>query len=315
MRVSIVIPTYGRDQVLVNTVSALLSLEQQSDELILMDQTPSHGVETKAYLERQQASGRLRWVCHQPPSVVGAMNRGLLEARGDVVLFLDDDIIPAPHLIAAHEAAYAGDPGAWAVVGQVLQPEDREASARSQETGDRARRSAEGLSRDLDFRFNGVTPAWVENVIACNLSVRRDRALAIGGFDENFVPPVAYRFETEFAKRVVAAGGKIRFEPRASIRHLREGRGGTRSQGGHLASASPSHSVGAYYYILRCGNGWERVWHIVKRPFREVRTKFHLRHPWFIPVKFIGELRAIWAAWGLFRAGPRLLPTAQDGKG
>ena len=54
----------------------------------------------------------------------------------------------------------------------------------------------------------------------------------------------AYRFETEFARRLVTGGGKIRFEPDASIRHLKAERGGTRSAGGHMTSPSPLHGVG-----------------------------------------------------------------------
>jgi glycosyltransferase involved in cell wall biosynthesis len=133
--------------------------------------------------------------------------------------------------------------------------------------------------------------------------------LAVGGFDENFIPPVSFRFETEFARRLATGGGKIRFEPQAAIRHLRAGSGGTRARGGHMASASPLHGVGDTYYALRCGRGWDRLWHILKRPFREVHTKFHLRHPWWIPVKFIGELRAIRLAVQLNQSGPKLLTT------
>jgi GT2 family glycosyltransferase len=166
---------------------------------------------------------------------------------------------------------------------------------------------AVSLTRDLRFAFNGHEPAWVTNVMAGNLCVKRERALAVGGFDANFTPPVAYRFETEFAKRLVAAGGRIRFEPAASIRHLRASRGGTRSQGSHLNSASPVHGVGDYYFALRCGRGWERAWYMARRPFREVRTRFHLRHPWYIPVKLIGEMRALLLALRLWRQGPRLL--------
>ena len=295
--ISVVIPTYGRGPVLVDTVSALLALSDRGDELILIDQTESRDPATAAYLDQAQSRSDFRWLRHAPPGIVGAMNRGLAEARGDIVLFLDDDIVPEADLVAAHRRAFDRHPEAWAVVGRVLQPEDAADHAdppRGAAERLRPPRFASALHRDLDFRFNGVAPGWVENVIACNLAVRRDRALAVGGFDANFIPPVSYRFETEFAKRLVAVGGRIRFEPGAAIRHLRAVRGGTRSIGSHLASASPLHGVGDYYYALRCGRGWERIGYMARRPFREVLTRFHLRHPWWIPVKFFGELRAIW---------------------
>jgi GT2 family glycosyltransferase len=142
------------------------------------------------------------------------------------------------------------------------------------------------------------------NVMAGNLSVRRDKALQIGGFDENFIG-VAYRFETEFAHRIWAQGGKILFQPEASIHHLRAPSGGTRSHGNHLTSVSPLHGVGDFYFALRQGLSLATLIYMARRPFREVCTRFHLKHPWWIPVKFLGEIRALLLAIRLRRQGPR----------
>lgn len=301
--ITVVIPTYRRGQVLLDTLRHLAALRPVA-EILVVDQTESPAPEIEQALRGLEGAGAIRRFRRQPPGVVGALNFGLKAARGPVVLFLDDDIVPSEDLIGAHCRAYEQYPEAWAVVGRVLQPED---SGMAPAGGSAPRSGRGGLWRDLDFKFNGTGGDWVENVMAGNLSVRRDRALALGGFDERFVPPVSFRFETEFARRMVAAGGRIRFEPDASIRHLRAAHGGIRSIGGHMASLSPLHGVGDYYYALRCGRGWGRAWYMARRPFREVRTRFHLAHPWWIPVKFIGELRAMLLAARLFRAGPRFL--------
>ena len=313
-RLSIVIPTYGRNAVLCNTIEALLDLDCQASEIILMDQMPQHDMATERRLSEWQEDKKIRWTRLKKPSTTCAMNQGVLAATGDIVLFLDDDIIPDPHLFHNHLVAYDRYPEISAVVGRVLQPEDWCESAGVAQKKPRYRtnkaskvRAGQHLRTDLSFRFNGTEPTWISNVMAGNLSVRRHRFLEIGGFDENFGPPVAYRFETELAKRVIANGGKIWFEPKASIQHLRAPSGGTRSHGSHLTSASPIHGVGDYYYALRCGHGWERLLYMLRRPFREVRTKFHLHHPWYIPVKFIGELRAMAAAVRLYRRGARLV--------
>ncbi len=347
--ISIVIPTYGRDAVLCDTVASLLSLTVPANELLVVDQTSEHDRGPNARLTAWDLAGAIRWIRHQPPGVVGAMNRGLREAKGDIVLFLDDDIVPDGRLVTAHRQAYVEHPEAWAVVGQVVQEEnvgekaetlkaeklkkrqDWEPGGQGADVGSSQElkvisvfqyfsisafrsKHVSALSRDLDFRFNDRESGWVENVMAGNLSVRREKALAIGGYDEKFMPPVSYRFETDFAKRIVKAGGKIWFEPAASIRHLREARGGTRCLGSHMASASPLHGMGDYYYALKHGRGWERIRYMARRPFREVCTKFHLRHPWWIPLKFIGEMRALVLGCRLYRAGAILYCQRDDAR-
>ena len=298
--ITVSIPTFNRNQVLIDTLTQLLRIEAHAKEICVIDQTPSHESATETQLDTWQSHRAIRWLRLPRPSTVVAMNTGLVEASCPLVLFLDDDIIPSDDLVRGHLAAHAAHPEAWAVVGQILQPgqepQDLTYTCRSQ-----------GLASYLDFPFHSSCGQWVENVMAGNLSVRKDKALALGGFDENFPPPVAYRFETEFARRLIASGGKIWFEPSASIRHLRAPSGGTRSQGSHLTSVSPVHGVGDYYYALRCGRGWDRVRYVAQRPWREVRTKFHLRYPWWIPVKLLGELRAFLWALKLVREKPRLM--------
>jgi GT2 family glycosyltransferase len=124
LNLSIVIPTYGRDEVLCETLRHLLALSAPAAEIVVVDQTTDHGPPTSDYLAQQHAAGGIRWLRQAPPGTVGAMNRGLLEARGELVLFLDDDIIPGAELVAAQRRAHAEHPEAWAVVGRVLQPED-----------------------------------------------------------------------------------------------------------------------------------------------------------------------------------------------
>jgi GT2 family glycosyltransferase len=301
---SVVIATYRREQVLIDTIGTLLPQLAQLDgptELLVIDQSERHEPATTWALQQWHDQGLIGWQRLAKPHLVGAMNRGLVSARGELVLFLDDDIVPLPGLVQGHIDCHRRYPEAWAVVGQILQPGQVPA-----DLPQRHHRSP--FWRDFDFPFHRTRGAWIENAMAGNLSVKRERILALGGFNESFPPPVASRFESELAKRLVAAGGRIRFEPEAALHHLAASSGGTRSAGGHLASASPHHGVGDCYFALRCARGWDRLWYLLRKPFREVRTRFHLRHPWLIPVKFLGELRALRLAWRISRRPPQLLP-------
>ncbi|KAA5543823.1 glycosyltransferase [Roseiconus nitratireducens] len=283
--VSIVIPTLGRERVLVETLQSLLRLASAADELLVIDQSAAHDAETDERLSAWHASGSIRWIRLTPPSITRAMNHGLRQARSPLVLFLDDDIRPHPNLVASHRRAHCQSRQLWATVGQVIQPWQRA------ECLDPPRKRT-GLRLDEDFPFHSTREMPVHNVMAGNLCVNRDRALALGGFDEQF-QGAAFRFETEFARRLEKAGGEIRFLGDAGIDHLRVAKGGTRTAGSHLTSASPLHGVGDHYYaMLHAATRSEARSYCFRRIVREVRTRFHLTHPWWIPVKLVGEIRA-----------------------
>lgn len=280
--ISVAIPTYRREGVLLNTLRDLLVLAPA--EIIVLDQTEQHEPATEQALRQLDDAGQIRWLRLGTPSIPQAMNRGLLEAREDLVLFVDDDIRPAPNLLTAHVEAHMAHADVL-VAGRVTQPWETDPPP--------------AIDR---FHFNCVDAAWTDRFMGGNFSLRRGTALTLGGFDENFVR-VAYQFEAEFAHRFCRNGRRIRFEPRAHLYHLKTGSGGTRTYGEHLTTWRPDHAVGAYYYGLRsCALG-----EFFSRPVRAIATRFHLRHPWRIPGTLLAEVGGMLWAIGLYMRGPRRL--------
>src|SRR5262245_12079901 len=97
-RVSVVVPTYRRGSVLLNTIRDLLALDPGPDEILIVDQTEMHSLETIESLSALNGANKIRWIRLPEPSITGAMNEGLKRANANVVLFLDDDIIPSENL-------------------------------------------------------------------------------------------------------------------------------------------------------------------------------------------------------------------------
>lgn len=295
MTISVVIPTLNRGEVLLATLRSLVRLEPRPEEILVVDQTERHDGAVLRELDELEGKGRIRRLTLSPPSIPRAMNLGLAAARGEVVLFVDDDVEPSAGLIAAHLEAHARGEGD-VIAGQVLQPGE----------------SPEPLE-GAGYAFRSSVPQVVDEVIGCNFSVDRGLALGVGGFDELFVGS-AYRFEAEFCSRVRAAGGVIFHSPEASLRHLRAGAGGTRSHGEYLTSFSPRHSVGEYYYLLRRRPaGFVRRFFL--RPLRSIATRHHLRRPWWIPATVCAETLGIAWAVGLVLREPRLLDTGRSPRG
>lgn len=289
--ISIVIPTYKRGRVVLDTIRALEGIRPPDCELLIVDQSPEHPPGVERGLAAARDAGSIRWIRLATPSIPAAMNVGLTHAAGKAVMFLDDDIIPDPELVARHVAAQSS-PGL--VAGMVLQPGE----------------VATPLAPGERFRFNSTAPANIGEFMGGNFSIDRLIALQLGGFDENFVG-AAYRFEAEFAHRYVAAHGPVRFEPGAIIHHLAISEGGTRAHGHHLRTMQPSHTVGAYYFLMRARPpGWRRA--MCLRPLRAVRTRHHLRSPWWIPLTLLSELRGMLLARKLCRSGPKLVGSLME---
>ncbi|WP_436714935.1 glycosyltransferase [Roseiconus lacunae] len=305
--ISIVIPTYGRDAVLIQTICSLLELAHPANEILIVDQSMTHDEPTERQLSEWAHGQTIRWIRRRSPSITAAMNDGLRQARSKLVLFLDDDIKPRSELVRIHRDAHVSDENLWATVGQIVQPwqspEDRPAP-----------KKLSGLRVDEDFPFHSSRNSSLQNVMAGNLCVKRHHAIALGGFDENFIGS-AFRFETEFAHRLTKAGGLIRFLGDAGIDHLRADHGGTRDKGSHLTSMDPRHGIGDHYFaLLHSPSPLSAYVYCARRTLREIRTKFHLHHPWWIPAKLIGECRAFLGALRLLRRKRKHLTPASDSR-
>ena len=120
-RVSVVIPTYNREQVLLRTINNLLSLQHRAGEILIVDQSKQHAESVDASLRAMHENGDIEWVKLARPSIPHAMNVGALKAANEIVLFVDDDIWLTCELVYEHAIEYR-DEKIHAVAGQVIQP-------------------------------------------------------------------------------------------------------------------------------------------------------------------------------------------------
>ena len=264
-------------------------------EIIVLDQTSIYETGIEEQLKSWHKQFFIRWIRISQPSITGAMNKGLIEARSPIVLFLDDDIIPCKNLAQKHQEAYKNGE-VWAVVGKVIQPWHL----------------LPVNAKNLNIHpqdFCSDEKYFIDDAIGANFSMLRLKAIGLGGFDENFIK-VAYRFETEFARRLIAQGGKILYVPEAEIHHLKAVEGGTRSFGDFKKTVLPYHSVGAYYYIFCQKRNF--VLNCVERLRQSIFTRYHLSKPWYIPLTIVSEIAGFFWAFRLFLKGPKYISTHKN---
>ncbi|NND81208.1 MAG: glycosyltransferase family 2 protein [Gammaproteobacteria bacterium] len=303
--ISVVIPSYNRGQVLLDTLDLLQQQRMPPQQILVVDQTHYvQGDRVAAKLEDLHASGEIRWMRRSTPSIPAAMNAGLLAARSSHVLFIDDDVKFETEFIENHRRAidiskYAGH------VGQIIQPWQ-------QAVGRHGYDSDSGLREDLNFPFHSDSVFRVANCMAGNLLLHREHALAAGGFDENFVG-AAYRFESEFCRRLIRqTGEKLWFIPDASLLHLHVKVGGTRANSDHFVSADGSHSMGDYYFAMLEGAPGERWRYMLRRFVGSILARYYLTRPWLMPRRLVAEWRGMQRARHAYRNGPLLLNSNQS---
>jgi glycosyltransferase involved in cell wall biosynthesis len=113
---SIIVPTYQRRDMVCDAVRALCRLSYDGPiEIIVVIDGSTDG--TAAALDRLDCSFAMRLIEQENRGLAAARNRGAAEAAGDILLFLDDDLICQPDLVRQH-ARFHGE-GADAVTGEI----------------------------------------------------------------------------------------------------------------------------------------------------------------------------------------------------
>lgn len=211
------IPTYLREQVLMETIANALALDPSPDEILVIDQTPQHEEETTEFLRAQQSAGRLRRIELSPANLPAARNRALAETGCDVLIFIDDDVRMPKDFVRHHLTNYA-DARVGAVAGRVIQPGLRKPKRRS-------------WPPIMDHRFFPLdSMERRESVVSlrgCNHSVRASVLRAIGGYDQNYIG-WAWGEDSDVAVRIWKSGSRVVFDPLACLEHLAAPSGGCR---------------------------------------------------------------------------------------
>ena len=208
------IVTYRRAAICLETLRLLVPSLSPEDELLIVEQ-----VDDEVRRQSAQTSSRVRFFYLDRPSMVRARNAAIQHARGRIVLFVDDDVIPSPGLLDAHANAYS-DLSVGGVAGRILGPTEKDESATDIPAADW-----------MDTNFNMRCRTLVETARGCNMSFRRELLLQIGGFDPGFRPPFSFREDSDVSFRIRQAGYKLVFEPAACLRHLEAKSGGARGLG------------------------------------------------------------------------------------
>ena len=206
--VSVIIPTHNRSDSLRRLLDALSVQDFPLGELEVVVVADGCGDDTSVMLRRYQAPYELS-VVEQPGSgPAEARNAGAGRARTPLLIFVDDDVEPAPSFIAAHIRAHAENAG-----GVVIGPYPPLPRATS---------SLFRLRQRLWWteKFDAVAQAahrfTYHDLLSGNLSISAELWGKIGGFDPRFRHS---REDYELGIRLIHAGVPFTFAPDAHGYH------------------------------------------------------------------------------------------------
>lgn len=230
MRIFVVVATVGRAELACRTVDMLADQTRPPDGTVVVTVTPEDvaGIERARSRPEVLLSGR--GLCRQ-------RNRGLdaLQGRADVVVFFDDDFVPAPDYLANVEALLRADPGIAGVTGDLL--------------ADGVLSGGYTLEQALEriaCRPRGTTPVMVgrRELYGCNMAIRTAAAAGLR-FDEN-LPLYGWQEDVDFTNRLGRRGSLI---AASSVTGVHLGTSGGRTSGRRLGYSQIANVL----YLTRKG--------------------------------------------------------------
>jgi GT2 family glycosyltransferase len=211
-RASIVIPVYNH---FAHTLACLRTLAAHPPaarcEVIVVDDGSSDDTETALprvtglrYHRRARNGG-----------FIAACNDGARLARGEMLIFLNNDTVPQPGWLDALLATFDADPRVGLAGAQLLYPDGR-----LQEAGGVVFSDGSGWNYGRFGSPDDPRYAYLRDVhYASGAAIAIPRALfeQVGGFDTRYAP--AYYEDTDLAFAVRAAGRRVVYQPAARVVH------------------------------------------------------------------------------------------------
>jgi glucosyl-dolichyl phosphate glucuronosyltransferase len=216
--ITVILCTYNRCQSLakaLESAAALVLPESAEWEVLVVDN--NSGDRTRAVVEDfcNREPGRFRYLFEPRPGKSNALNAGIREARGDIVAFMDDDVKVDPawlrNLTAPlRDSRWAGSGGPVFLEWFCSPPRWLSLEGRY------------ALAPLAGFNPGAEAAELTEPPFGTNMAFRRTMFDKYGSFRTDLGPSPDGEIrdeDTEFGRRLIAGGERLRYEPSAIVYH------------------------------------------------------------------------------------------------
>jgi glucosyl-dolichyl phosphate glucuronosyltransferase len=220
LQITVILCTYNRHHYLRKVLDciALSVLPPAVDwEVLIVDNNSSDQTPEVAREFGERYPGRFRYIVEAKQGKSHALNTGIREARGDVLAFIDDDVTVPPTWLgnltqSLNRGDWAGAGGRTLLADPVSPPRWLALSGRY------------GLGSVLAAMFDlGDQPCQLDTPpFGVNMAYRKEMFEKHGLFRADLGPRPGSEIrneDTEFGRRLMAAGERLRYEPSAVVYH------------------------------------------------------------------------------------------------
>lgn len=217
--VDVIISTRNREEMVIQTVEMLLEQDYPDYRIIVCDQSdvPS------GHLKRiSESHANLFYHVAETRGIPAGRNEGLALSKSDIVIFVDDDILPTPGFIQGHVLAYENET-VGGTAGKVIEmtPEMNK-PVPPEKVGK--------VNYWIGEIYRGFTHdhhLYIDSAQGVNMSFLRSAIMGAGCFDERFGGASLFE-ETDVCLTFKEKGYRIRYTPEAVLTHLHARSGGCR---------------------------------------------------------------------------------------
>lgn len=215
---TVAICTKDRTDNLARCLNSLLPFQQSELEILVVDNAPSDE-RTKNLIANLP---NINYVCEPKPGLDFARNRAIVEAKGEILAFIDDDVVVDRNWLEGLQEAWRENPEAAAFTGLVLPYELQTEAQIIFECGGGFRRGFEKIRYGKVLPGNPLYPCGAGIFGAgCNMAFRREIFLKLGGFDEALDTGASLPGggDLDIFYRVIRAGYTLVYEPQYLVFH------------------------------------------------------------------------------------------------
>ncbi len=222
--VTVVVCTRDRPRSLARCLGALAEVHYDPCEIVIVDNAPTTTETFAVVREWSGADSRVRYVRELRPGLSCARNRGLHEARGELIAFTDDDVVVDPRWLDGVVRGFGRSHSVACVTGLV--PSARLENAEQRYFDRRVSWAVSCTPRRYDSH-TGTSESPLYPYAAgqfgtgANFAFRTATLRALGGFDEALGAgaPAGGGEDLDVFVRTILAGHELAYEPAAIVWH------------------------------------------------------------------------------------------------